>query len=222
MTRQLLKPGELVRDTHTIVRHLGSGAFGDVYLSRHRYMGLQAMKVFGFADGNEALEEAYLLAKLGHPNIVRMFEANDFERSGVCYGYFTMEYVEGGTLLSSFAAESLELHQKINLGRGIVSGLAYAHSQTPPVIHRDISPSNILLDRGQGPITGKISDFGLAKHVDRASLVASAAGKYVYMAPESFLGVHSTATDVYSAGIVLFELLTGRHPFAFVLSATAT
>ena len=65
MGRQLLKAGELVRDTHTIVRHLGSGAFGDVYLSRHRYMGLQAMKVFGFAEGTEALEEAYLLAKLG-------------------------------------------------------------------------------------------------------------------------------------------------------------
>src|ERR1035438_10603244 len=98
MSRQLLRPSELVRDTHTIVHHLGSGAFGDVYLSRHRYMGLQAMKVFGFSEGTEALEEAYLLTKLGHPNIVRMFEANDFERAGVRYGYFTMEYVEGGTL----------------------------------------------------------------------------------------------------------------------------
>jgi serine/threonine-protein kinase len=218
----MLKSGELVRDTHTIVRHLGSGAFGDVYLSRHRYMGLQAMKVFGFTEGTEALEEAYLLAKLGHPNIVRMFEANDFERSGVRYGYFTMEYVEGGTLLGYFSDEALELNQRINLGRGIISGLAFAHLQTPPVIHRDISPSNILLSREQGQVTAKISDFGLAKHLDSASLVASAAGKYVYMAPESFLGIHSPATDVYAAAIVLFELLTGRHPFEFVLSATAT
>lgn len=222
MSRQLLRQGELVRDTHTIVRHLGSGAFGDVYLSRHRYMGLQAMKVFGFAEGTEALEEAYLLAKLGHPNIVRMFEANDFERAGARYGYFTMEYVEGGTILDSFSDETLELSQRINLGRGIISGLAFAHSQTPPVIHRDISPSNILLSREQGQVTARISDFGLAKHLDSASLVASAAGKYVYMAPESFLGIHSTATDVYSAAIVLFELLTRQHPFAFVLSATAT
>lgn len=222
MSRQLLRPGELIRDTHTLVRHLGSGAFGDVYLSRHRYMGLQAMKVFGFDEGTEALEEAYLLANLGHPNIVRMFEANDFERLGVRYGYFTMEYVEGGTLLDSFSDETLELNHRIHLGRGVISGLAYAHSQTPPVIHRDISPSNILLSREQGRVTAKISDFGLAKHLDSASLVASAAGKYVYMAPESFLGIHSTATDVYSAAIVLFELLTGRHPFKFVLSATAT
>lgn len=222
MTRQVLKPGELVRGTHTIVRHLGSGAFGDVYLSRHRYMGLQAMKVFGFSEGTEALEEAYLLAKLGHPNIVRMFEANDCDLSGVRYGYFTMEYVEGGTLLGCFSDEAPELSQRLDIGRGVILGLAYAHSQTPPVIHRDISPSNVLLSREQGQVTAKISDFGLAKHLDSASLLASAAGKYVYMAPESFLGIHSTATDVYSAAIVLFELLTGRHPFDFVLSETAT
>lgn len=222
MNRALLKPGEVVRDTHTIVRHLGSGAFGDVYLSRHRYMGLQALKLFSFADSSEALEEAYLLAKLGHPNIVRMFEANDFDREGVRFGYFTMEYVEGGTLLGSLADESLDLGSRISLGRGILSGLAYAHSQNPPIIHRDISPSNVLLNREHGQVTAKISDFGLAKHVDSASLLASAAGKYVYMAPESFLGIHSTATDVYATAIVLFELFTGRHPFEFTLSARAT
>src|SRR5215467_2307697 len=70
MSKLLLRPGEVVRDTHTIVRHLGSGAFGQVYLSRHRYMGLQALKVFVLSQDCEALEEAYLLAKLSHPNIV--------------------------------------------------------------------------------------------------------------------------------------------------------
>ena len=68
----------------------------------------------------------------------------------------------------------------------------------------------------------KISDFGLAKHVDKDSLLASAAGKYLYMAPESFLGIHSTATDVYSAGLVIFQLLTGIHPFRVTLAASAT
>jgi serine/threonine protein kinase len=222
VSRPLLKTGEVIGDTHTIVRHLGSGAFGEVYLSRHRYMGLQALKVFALSQGSEALEEAYLLAKLSHPNIVRMFEANGLERGGVKYGYFTMEYVEGGSLLTSIGDESLDLQYRIDLGRGIVAGLAHAHSQDPPVIHRDISPSNILLNREQGRITAKISDFGLAKHVDNASLLASAAGKYVYMAPESFLGIHSTATDVYSTAIVLFELFTSKHPFEFTLTTQAT
>jgi len=174
------------------------------------------------SQGCEALEEAFLLAKLSHPNIVRMFEANDFERGGAKYGYFTMEYVDGGTLLASIADESLDLKCQIDLGRGIVAGLAHAHSQDPPIIHRDISPSNVLLNREKGQVTAKISDFGLAKHVDNSSLLASAAGKYVYMAPESFLGIHSTASDVYSTAILLFELFTGRHPFEFTLTAQAT
>lgn len=203
------------------MRHLGSGAFGDVYLARHRYMGLQAMKVFPRNEGVDALEEAYLLAKLSHSNIVRMFEANEFEWEGERFGYFSMEYVEGGTLLSVIPTD-LSLDARIGLAKDILEGLAFAHSQVPPVIHRDISPANILVEKSQNRLSAKISDFGLAKHVDSQSLMASAAGKYLYMAPESFLGMHSTATDVYSAAIVLFELFTGRHPFRVAVSASAT
>ncbi|HWR14160.1 MAG TPA: serine/threonine-protein kinase [Terriglobales bacterium] len=216
-----LQPGELIRETYSIVRYLGSGAFGDVYLARHRYMGLQALKVFPREDGTDALEEAYLLGKLSHPNIVRMFEANEFEHSDSRLGYFSMEYVEGGTLLELFELE-LELQTRLRLAQDILEGLAFAHSQTPPVIHRDISPSNILVEQTSFTCRAKISDFGLAKHVDAESLVASAAGKYVYMAPESFLGTHSTSSDVYSAAIVLFELFTGCHPFRLALSPSAT
>lgn len=221
MNLERFTAGELIRDTYTIVRHLGSGAFGDVYLSRHRYMGLQALKVFPRQEGTDALEEAYLLTKLSHPNIVRVFEANEFKRAGESYGYFSMEYVEGGTL-SNTVDSGLPSGDRVSLGRDILAGLAFAHSQLPPIIHRDISPSNILIDRTHDCLSAKISDFGLAKHVDPDSLVASAAGKYLYMAPESFLGKHSTATDVYSAAIVLFEVFTGKHPFRVGLSISAT
>lgn len=221
MNLERLGAGELIRDTYTIVRHIGSGAFGDVYLSRHRYMGLQALKVFSRQEGTDALEEAYLLTKLSHPNIVRVFEANEFDHAGETYGYFSMEYVDGGTLLNIMDC-NLPIEARIGLGRDILSGLAFAHSQVPPIIHRDISPTNILIDQGNERLLAKVSDFGLAKHVDPQSLVASAAGKYLYMAPESFLGKHSTATDVYSAAIVLFELFTGRHPFRVGLSVSAT
>ena len=221
MNNEQLPAGLILRDTYTIVRHLGSGAFGDVYLARHRFMGLQALKVFSLNNGLNALEEAFLLSKLGHPNIVRMFEANEFTHDDTKYGYFSMEYVEGGTL-HDIIGNKIPIGERICLGNNILSGLAYAHLQTPPIIHRDISPTNILIDRWNGSLRAKIADFGLAKHVDPESLAASAGGKYVYMAPESFLGKHSTATDVYSAGIVLFELLTGRHPFQIALSASAT
>jgi len=222
MSRKLLMPGALIRDTHTIVRHLGSGAFGDVYLSRHRYMGLQALKTFSLDDNSDALEEAYLLAKLGHRNIVRMFEANDFEHCGKQMGYFTMEYIEGGSLRGAAENQEIGTKDRIGIGKDILSGLAFAHAQQPPIIHRDISPSNILVQRTGHARTAKISDFGLAKHIDTESMIASAAGKYLYMAPESFLDIHSTATDVYAASVVLFELFTGTHPFKFSLSSTAT
>jgi serine/threonine-protein kinase len=216
-----ISAGEIIRDTYTLIRHLGSGAFGDVYLARHRYMGLQALKIFSRREGEDALEEAYLLAKLGHPNIVRMFEANEFERNGDRLGYFTMEYVSGGTLSAVLDAE-IPLSARIALGEDILAGLAFAHEQVPPVIHRDICPTNILVENVDSGFRAKVSDFGLAKHVDKDSLLASAAGKYLYMAPESFLGIHSTATDVYSAGLVIFQMLTGSHPIRMTLSPSST
>jgi serine/threonine-protein kinase len=216
-----MRQGEIVRDTYTIVRHLGSGAFGDVYLARHRCMGLQAMKVFAIEDGVDVLEEAYLLTKLSHPNIVRMFEANEFLCEGKRLGYFTMEYIEGGTLSEYLQSDVPGLPERTTLALDILAGLAVAHSQNPPVIHRDISPSNILVDKSQRRPLAKISDFGMAKHVNPDSLVASAGGKYLYMAPESFLGTHSTATDVYAVGIVVFEMLTGMHPFDIRISPDA-
>ncbi len=103
----------------------------------------------------------------------------------------------------------------------MLEGLAFAHAQSPPIIHRDVSPSNVLVDNAHGGLRAKVSDFGLAKHVDKESLLASAAGKYVYMAPESFLGMHSMAIDVYSAAIVLYQMFTGHHPFGVTLSASA-
>ena len=216
-----LSSGQIIRDTYTIIRHLGSGAFGDVYLARHRYMGLQAMKIFSKQEGPDALEEAYLLTRLSHPNIVRMFEANEFQAGQESYGYFTMEYVEGGTLADYNSAKT-SFSSRLHLAACVLHGLAHAHAQSPPIIHRDISPSNILVDVSQSEPVAKIGDFGLAKHLDAASLLASAGGKYLYMAPESFLGIHTTATDVYSAALVLFELLTGEHPFKTMLPLDAT
>jgi len=162
-----------------------------------------------------------LLTKLSHPNIVRMFEANEFQAEQETYAYFTMEYVEGGTL-ANYKSAKTSLASRLHLAAGVLHGLAHAHAQSPPIIHRDISPSNILVDLSQSEPVAKIGDFGLAKHLDTASLLASAGGKYLYMAPESFLGIHTTATDVYSAGLVLFELLTGEHPFKTTLPSNAT
>src|SRR6202046_1630425 len=100
---RLLADGQTIRDTYEVERFLGEGAFAEVYRVKHRFLGRQAMKVFkrvgmGLDDINEMLGEAILLSRVGHPNIVRVFDANVIEsKRGVC-GYFTMENVPGGSL----------------------------------------------------------------------------------------------------------------------------
>ena len=100
---QLLSEGAKIRDTYEVERFLGEGAFAEVYRVNHKFLGRQAMKVFKAtsldAEGvTKMLSEAILLSRIGHPNIVRVFDANTIEtKNGTC-GFFTMEYVPGGTL----------------------------------------------------------------------------------------------------------------------------
>src|SRR5436305_7724081 len=100
---RLLREGETVRDTYEVERFLGEGAFAEVYRVKHRFLGRQAMKVFKTTgmtveETEQMLAEAVMLSRIGHPNIVRVFEANVTDTSrGVC-GFFTMEYVAGGSL----------------------------------------------------------------------------------------------------------------------------
>ncbi len=217
-----LPNGLIVRDTYTIVRYLGSGAFGDVYLARHRYMGLQAMKVLSLTPGTDPLDEAFILTRVGHPNIIRVFEANEFSWEGSTCQYFSMEYIDGGTLAKYLESTRPEISARLNLSIQIARGLAVAHSQDPPIVHRDLTPWNILVASDQGRPVAKITDFGLAKQVDLRTKLASAAGNLFYMPPEAFWGYESPSSDVYSAGVIIFEMITGRTPFPVEVPSSAT
>src|SRR3984893_13395250 len=100
---RLLEDGQTIRETYEVERYLGEGAFAEVYRVRHRFLGRQAMKVFkmtgmSLQETEAMLDEAIFLSRLGHPNIVRVFDADTIETPrGVC-GFFTMEYVAGGSL----------------------------------------------------------------------------------------------------------------------------
>ena len=211
--------GTTIRDTYTVVRFLGQGAFGNVYLTRHRYMGLQAMKLFPVRGIEDALEEAFVLSRLGDPHIVRVFEANTFHLKGEEVGYFSMEYAEDGTL-ADWLSSTPSMNDRLAVLPQLASGLACAHSQSPPIVHRDIKPSNVLIKKSStGSIEVKLSDFGLAKALDIETKLASAAGTYFYMAPEVFDGKESSASDIYSLGLTFYEVLTGRHPFQIKVPA---
>lgn len=212
--------GSTIRDTYTILEKLGEGAFSEVYLARHKFLGLQAIKIFktnSASPTSDQFREAFLLSRIAHPNIIRIFEANKITDSESERCYVTMEYAAGGTLYSYLrASRSLSIEQAVELGKQICSGLAAAHSQKPPIIHRDIKPQNIVVTTTESETVLKLADFGLAKNIDPKVRMVSAAGTLLYMPPEGFHNYETPASDVYSVGIVLYEMLTGSFPFEMV------
>src|SRR4029453_6559967 len=138
----LLEEGQPIGDTYEVERFLGEGAFAEVYRVKHRFLGRQAMKVFKRVGTNldeihEMLGEAILLSRIGHPNIVRVFDANVLETvRGTC-GYFTMENVAGGSLdkfWRSHGGHLVPVKTTIDLVKQICRGIAQGHIENPPII----------------------------------------------------------------------------------------
>ncbi len=219
----LLQEGQIFRDTYEIERYLGEGAFAEVYRAKHRFLGRQAMKVFKLPgltlqELEKMLGEAVLLSRLNHPNIVRLFDANVLCESGQNYGFFTMEYVAGGSLdqfWRSYGNKFVPVTTVVEVIKQVCRGLVAAHAQDPPVIHRDIKPQNILIGYDKDGLRARLSDFGLAKTVNPLTLMASARGTRCFKSPEAFddFNADSCAGDVWATGTTLYLLLTDRLPF---------
>jgi serine/threonine-protein kinase len=219
----LLDDGQTIRDTFEVERLLGEGAFAEVYRVKHRFLGRQAMKLFKLPgltleEVEQMMGEAVLLSRLNHPNIVRVFDANVVSLHEQDYGFFTMEYVAGGSLEQfwrSFGTQYMPVGTAVDVIRQVCRGLSTAHSQSPPIIHRDIKPQNILVGYEVDGLRARISDFGLAKRVNPLTLMASAKGTRSFKSPEAFRDFNSdsSAGDVWGIGTTLYLLLTDRLPF---------
>jgi len=217
----ILKDGENIHNVYEVDRFLGEGAFAEVYRVKHKFLGRQAMKVFKSAElqlreVERNLAEAVLLSKIGHPNIIRVFDAGVLDTSVGPRGYFTMEYVPGGTLESfwhSYKDKSIPISDTVNIIRQVCMGLSVAHSNKPPIIHRDIKPQNMLIGYDVEGLRIKISDFGLAKTANPLTLLASAKGTPAFKPPECMQNIDSCAGDVWAIGVTLYLLLTDRLPF---------
>lgn len=219
----LLQEGQTLRDTFEVERFLGEGAFAEVYRVKHRFLGRQAMKVFKLPgltleELEKMLGEAVLLSRINHPNIVRIFDANVFNQNGQHYGFFSMEYIAGGSLEQfwrSYGNQFVPVATAVEVMKQVCQGLVAAHSQDPPIIHRDIKPQNILIGYDKEGLRARVSDFGLAKSVNPLTLMASARGTRCFKSPEAFDNVNSDscAGDVWATGTTLYLLLTDRLPF---------
>lgn len=219
----LLQENQIIRDTYEVERFLGEGAFAEVYRVRHKFLGRQAMKVFkrgGMTvhEIEEMLGEAIMLSRIGHPNIVRVFDANVFETERGLHGFFTMENVAGGSLEKfwhSHGTNYVPIETTIDVIKQVCRGLSLAHKQDPPVVHRDIKPQNILVGYEADGLRARVSDFGLAKKVNPLTLLATAAGTPAFKPPEAFSDSKgdSCAADVWSIGTTLYMMLTDQLPY---------
>jgi len=196
---------------------LGRGGMGIVYRVRHqklnRIVALKMLVAGPYASPREVarfVRESQAVAELQHPNIVQVHDVGDLDGRP----YFTMEFVEGGSLAQALAGAPQAARYAARLVASLAGGVHLAHAKG--VIHRDLKPANILLTRDATP---KIADFGLARHVDGdPGLTRSDArvGTPSYMAPEQALGKLGTvgpSVDIYALGAILYEMLTGRPPF---------
>jgi Tol biopolymer transport system component len=197
---------------YRILAKLGEGAMGVVYRAEDTKLRRNvALKFLPDAEGDAALRDRFLreaqaAAALNHPNICTIFEIDE-ER-----GFLAMELVEGPSLKDKIAERPLKLDEALDLASQIAAGLQAAHDKG--VTHRDIKPANILLT-AQGQV--KITDFGLAALADRTRITktGTSMGTPAYMSPEQAKGEPlDRRTDLWSLGVVLYEMLTGRLPFA--------
>ncbi|HEU0119959.1 MAG TPA: serine/threonine-protein kinase [Bryobacteraceae bacterium] len=202
---------------YEIVRTLGEGGMGVVYLARRvdeEFQQIVALKIirpaFSFRDATARFRaERQILANLVHPNIARMLDG------GITPGgqpYLVMEYVQGQSISQWRQQRGLRLDEVLELFRSVCAGVQCAHQSL--IVHRDIKPANILVDRDGIP---KLLDFGVAKLLDSEGVSDSPSTRMMtleYASPEQILGRPvTTATDVYGLGVLLFELITGRRPY---------
>ncbi len=193
---------------YKIVASLGSGGFGTVYLAQDTWIDKKvAIKVphRQGLDFGELLREPRLLASLSHPNIVSITTA---EKQDNVF-FIVMEYVQGETLEHIIAgAGAIDLMRALDFTCQICNAVDHAHRHG--VIHRDLRPANVLVT---GHDMAKVADFGTSRFLEIAAHGTTVIGSPPYMAPEQFHGKAVFASDIYSLGITMYQMMTGQLPY---------
>jgi eukaryotic-like serine/threonine-protein kinase len=206
--------GEVLSDRYELLEELGRGGMAVVYRARDRALGRDvAVKVLGpDRRGDDRFvrrfeREARAVAALDHPNVVSIHDTGTHD--GI--PYLVMGYVRGPSLADLLGREGpLDAERAAAIAHEISGGLAAAHRRG--IIHRDVKPSNVMFDTVNDTV--KVTDFGLARAVDEATVTTTVYGSAPYMAPEQARGDDVTAAaDVYAVGCVLHHMLIGRPPF---------
>jgi non-specific serine/threonine protein kinase len=216
---------------YRVLESLGKGGMGEVYLAEdlrlHRRVALKMLRAEALGDdeaGARLLREARAASALNHPNIAVIYEIDEVERAEGKVRFIAMEYVAGQTLSEAAGGAAVSLDTLLDWAGQVADALGEAHSRG--IVHRDVKPSNVIVT-ASGRV--KILDFGLAKRQvlpgeddstwsrdpTRLSAEGALVGTLAYMAPEQALGQETDGrADIFSLGVVLYEMLSGRPPFA--------
>ena len=209
----MLRAGTYLQERYEILELIGSGGMSDVYKAKchklNRYVAIKVLKEeFRDNDGfvKKFKEEAQAAAGLAHPNIVNVYDVGD--ENGIYY--IVMELVEGITLKNYIERKGrLTIKEATSIAIQVSAGLEVAHNNH--IVHRDIKPQNIIISR-EGKV--KVTDFGIAKATTSQTTTSSAMGSVHYASPEQARGGYvDHRSDIYSLGIVMYEMVTGRVPF---------
>lgn len=200
--------------SYRLIRLLGMGGFAEVYLGQHvRLDSYAAVKVLNAqlagSDVSSFQREAHTIARLLHPNIIRVFDYDVAEGAP----FLIMDYAPNGTICNRYPKGTrVPIPHIVTYVKQVAGALQYAHNEK--VIHRDIKPENMLLGRNNEVL---LSDFGIATvtqtQSSQSQLTRDVVGTVAYMAPEQLQGKPQPASDQYSLGIVIYEWLTGERPF---------
>lgn len=211
----LLNIGTILGDRYEIISKIGSGGMAVVYRGRdrklERYVSIKVLRE-EFIGDEEFMgrfeSEACSVAKLSHPNIVRVYDVG--QEGDV--NYIVMEYIHGNTLKKAIKEKApFDTNSTLNVAIQIASALAQAHKNQ--IIHRDIKPQNILVSTDG---VAKVTDFGIARAASASTVTttANAAGSVHYFSPEQARGGYvDEKSDIYSLGITMYEMITGEMPF---------
>ena len=213
---QGLEPEPKITD-FKIIKALGAGSFGHVYLCTHKATKVQyAIKAIDKRNKSNIEEKPYfrreveVMYKIHHPNVVKLY--GHFEDNNYCY--FIMEYISKGnvySLISQDKKKRINAQIVASLMKDVISAVYFLHNMHPPIIHRDIKPENVLLAEG---MVAKLTDFGWSNYMQEDEQRKTVCGTPIYLAPEIIKEqAHDEHVDVWCIGVLLFELITGNVPF---------
>lgn len=195
---------------YTLIRKLAKGGFGEVWLAEKksalvtRQVAVKLPHAGQFDIAAVRHETTLWEQASGHPNVLPLLDADIYDGQVV----IASEYVEGGSLAERLKNQGkVPIEEAVRIVIGVLHGLEYLHSKN--IIHRDVKPANILM---QGDVP-RLADFGISRAAETTLVSSTVVGTQPYMSPESFEGVRSMKTDVWSVGVLLYHLSTGQLPF---------